>query len=220
MIWRSATKEKKIICYGRKYKDFPIYLSFVLNNMGYSVLVNDRSVHQDMADVVSCNAFSEHIRTYRCVDFNFSEDVLTGYDYVICYYDEWSEALFDTDSNYIVLNVQIYRCDMELCRRIMENARADIIIVIRDKAGTVAGRKYIGKYMSNITELLDIHEIKLDRYDKEYQYRMDYEGILSLRNMSEDYVKALQRTVCSITGKGHNAVKKALKHMKEGRMLE
>lgn len=205
---------------GRGYKDYLIYMAFVLNNMGYSVLVNDRSQDKELADVISYNDFDIRIRTYRNVDFNFSEDCLDGYDYVINYYADYSADMERERYHFVILNVSVFKSELSLCQKIINAAKADVIVIIRDQVRNSVDKKYVSKYILNPSKIIGLHEIKLDEYDKEYQFRMDYDGVGLFKYLSEHYIRALTKTVCAITGKGQGSVKKALKFAKEGKIFD
>lgn len=212
------TSGKKILFFGRGYKDYLIYMVFILNNMGYSVLVNDKSTDKDLADVISYNDFNTKIRTYRNVDFNFSEDYLEGYDYVLYYYTDYPA---DTERwQYAVFNVSVFKSELYLCQQIINAVKTDVIVILRDQVRNSVDKKYISKYILNPAKIIGLHEIKLDEYDKEYQFRMDYDGVGLFKYLSEPYVRALVKTVCTVTGRGQGCVRKALKFAKEGKIFD
>lgn len=191
---------------------------FILNNMGYSVLVNDKSPEKDLAYVISYNDFSHKVRTYRNVDFNFSDDCLAGYDYVINYYTGYPMEF--EQCHYVIFNVSVFKSDLYFCQKIINEVRADVIVIIRDQVRYSADKKYVSNYLLNPEKILGIHEIKLDTYDKEYQFRMDYDGAGFFKSLSEQYVRALVKTICAITGRGQERVRKALKSAKKGRIID
>lgn len=197
-----------------------MYVAFVLNNMGYHVVVNDMSDNREMADVVSLCDFNSDIKTYRNVDFNFSGDYLGGYDFCIDYFNNLKGVTLDGRYDGIILNVQVFKSELELCRRIIDNSKSYVILIVRDKTVNCVNKKYISKYILDSSKILKIHEIDFDFFDKEYQYLMDYDGIGKMKYLSEIFSNVLIKTICSITGKGQGSVKKALKNLKEGKIFD
>lgn len=195
-------------------------MAFILNNLGYHVIVNDMSENRELGDIISFNDFNIDIKTYRNVDFNFSGEYLEGYDFMIDYYDDLSKKVSGERFDCIILNSSVSRSELEICRRIINVSKSDVIMVIRDRTDNCINRKYIMKYIITAPNLLKIHEINLDFYDKEYQFMMDYDGIGKVKYLSENYVNVLSKTVCSVTGKGQGSVKKAIKNMREGRIFD
>ena len=195
-------------------------MAFVLNNMGYHVIVNDMSDKREMADIVSLNDFNSDIKTYRNIDFNFSGEYLAGYDYNIDYFNDISDTILNDRYSNVILNVQVFRSELEVCRRIINGTKSDIILIIRDKTENCIDKKYISKYILNSENVLKIHEIFFDVYDKEYQYMMDYDGVYKIKYLSDKYSNVLIKTICSITGRGQGSIKKALKNVKEGRIFD
>lgn len=195
-----------------------MYMVFILNNMGYSVLVNDKSTEKDLADIISFNDFNVGIRTYRNVDFNFSEDCLEGYDYVLHYYTDYPSDM--ERWTYVVINVSVFKSELCLCQRIINAMKTDVIVIVRDQVRNSVNKKYISKYILNPDKIIGLHEIKLDEHDKEYQFGMDYDGAGFFKYLSEPYVRSLVKTVCAITGRGQGSVRKAWKFAKEGKIFD
>lgn len=221
MFWRRRnTNGKKIVFFGRGYKDYLIYMAYTLNNMGYSVLIHDRSKEKELADIISHHDFSTEMRTYRNVDFNFSRDNLTGYQYVFYYYSEYSKELDWEKRQFTILNASVFKSDLQVCQNIMNHTDSDVILIIRDRIRNSIDKKYIAKYIIKPSKLLGMHEIRFDEYDKEYQFRMDYDGVGSFKYLSDNYVNVLVKTICAITGKGQGRVRKALKYAKEGKIFD
>lgn len=195
-------------------------MAFILNNLGYHVIVNDMSENRELGDIVSLDDFNTDIKTYRNVDFNFSGEFLQGYDFMINYYDDLRKKVLNDRFDCIVLNTSVLRSDLEVCRGIINSSKSDVIMIIRDRTDNCINRKYISKYIITSANLLKMHEISLDFYDKEYQYMMDYDGIGKIKYLSENYTNVLIKTICSVTGKGQGSVKKAIKNMREGRIFD
>ncbi|MBQ3546583.1 MAG: hypothetical protein IJA34_16595 [Lachnospiraceae bacterium] len=195
-------------------------MAFILNNMGYHVVVNDMSNNREMSYVVSLSDFNSEVKTYRNVDFNFSGDFLRGYDYSIDYFNNLKDIPLKDKYDGIVLNVQVFKSELEMCKRIIDNSQSYVILIIRDKTVNSVNKKYILKYIFGSSKASKIHEIDFDFYDKEYQYIMDYDGIGKMKYLSENYSNVLIKTICSITGNGQGNVKKALKNLKEGKIFD
>ena len=212
--------EKRVVVYGNGYKDFPVYMAFILNNMGYHVVVNDMSETREIADIVSINDFNSEVKTYRNVDFNFSGEYLGGYDYSINYFNNLKKVPYNDRYDGIILNVQVFKSELEMCRRIINNSKSFIILIVRDKTINCINKKYIYKYILDSSRGLKIYEIDFDFYDKEYQYIMDYDGIGKMKYLSENYSNILIKTICSITGNSQGNVKKALRNLKEGKIFD
>lgn len=195
-------------------------MAFVLNNMGYSVIVNDMSDNRDISDIVSLNDFNSDIKTYRNVDFNFSGECLRGYEFCIDYFNNLRDVNYNDKYEGIILNVQVFRSELEMCKRIINNTKSYVIMIIRDKTVNCVNKKYISKYILDSSKLLKIHEVDFDFYDKEYQYIMDYDGIGKMKYLSETFSNVLIKTICSVTGESQGRVKKALKSFKEGKIFD
>lgn len=199
-----------------------MYCAFILNNMGYRILVNDWSNTKELSHVISHNDYSNTIRTYRNIDFNFSYDELKGYDYVITYITEYDMIAGRLDISgycYMIINSSVYKNSIFKCENIIRKFKGDIIFIIRDRIGSI-GRKYIGKFMISSDKILCMYEVKFDEYDKEYQYGMDYDGLIEFKYLSDDLCKALVKSISIISGRSQNVVKKALKWAKGGKVFD
>lgn len=212
-------KAKNILCFGRGYKDFIVYTAFVLNNMGYKVLVNDRSRNREMADIISHNDFECDIRTYRNIDFLFSNGDMPGYDFILTYISDISELGRYENFRYILINQSAYRTELYRCTELMEYMKTDTLFVLRDKVGNI-GKKYLSKYVLPNEKLLSIYEVGYDGWDKKYQLFMDYDGVGDFKYISDDLCRALNRCISVITGKEQGDVKKALKWAKGGKVFD
>jgi hypothetical protein len=221
----ARARVKNIICFGNGYKDYVIYMSYVLNNMGYRIIINDMSKRKDLSNVISCNDFTIPMRTYRNIDFNFGEYVCEGYDYVLTYSDDIDVLLYMDNNDlfgeilYIIINASVNKNTLFTCKDLIKNIEGDVILILRDKVGYI-NKKYIGKYMISSNRILDMQEIRLDEYDKKYEYQMDYDGLIKFKYLSEDYCKSLIKSVAIITGKESDNVKRALKLAKGGRVFD
>lgn len=213
------TKRKRIISFGRGYKDYVMYTAFTLNNMGYKVLVNDRSDDRELAVIISHNDIGSTIRTYRNIDFNFSEDELEGYDYVITYLTEIDRNIKYSDYQYMIINSTLYKSDIFKSEAMIKLFNGDIIFILRDRIGSI-GRKYIAKFMISSEQILCMYEVKLDEYDKEYQYGMDYDGIVDFKYISDSLCKILIKSISVISGRSQETVRKALKWAKGGKVFD
>lgn len=190
--------------------------------MGYRVLVNDWSKGKELAYIISHNDYSNKIRTYRNIDFNFSYDELKGYDYVITYITDYQEISTRIDFSqycYMIINSSVSKENIYKCENIIDKFQGDIIFILRDRIGSI-GRKYIGKFMITSERILCMYEVKFDEYDKEYQYGMDYDGLIEFKYLSEDLCKTLIKSISIISGKNQNVVKKALKWAKGGKVFD
>lgn len=196
-----------------------MYLSFVLNNMGYRVLVEDRSINRQLAYVISYNDFSCPIRTYRNIDFNFSESEFKGYDFVLIYCTDSKTAGKIFGCRYLIINSSACKSDLYICEEVMNTLKSDTMFILRDQVGSI-GKKYIGKYIITSEKIMGIYEVKYDEYDKEYQYSMDYDGVQNFKLLSEGMCKVLVRCITLITGKGQEQIKKALKWAKGGKVFD
>lgn len=208
-----------MVCYGRGYKDFVLYLAFILNNMGYKVLVDDKSMNKELAEVISHKDFNCPVRTYRNIDFNFSNTELKGYDFVITYCSEIESAESCIGGRYLIINASACKSELYGCEKLINTLKADTMFILRDQVGSI-GKKYIGKYMLPADKILGIYEVKFDEYDKEYQYSMDYDGVTNFKYLSEGMTKVLIRCVSVISGREQDVIKKAFKWAKGGKVFD
>ena len=74
--------------------------------------------------------------------------------------------------------------------------------------------------MVSSDKILCMYEVKFDEYDKEYQYGMDYDGLIEFKYLSDDLCKALVKSISIISGRSQNIVKKALKWAKGGKVFD
>ena len=99
-------------------------------------------------------------------------------------------------------------------RTAIRKFKGDIIFIIRDRIGSI-GRKYIGKFMISSDKILCMYEVKFDEYDKEYQYGMDYDGLIEFKYLSDDLCKALVKSISIISGRSQN-IEKSIKMGERG----
>ena len=64
-----------------------------------------------------------------------------------------------------------------------------------------------------------MYEVKFDEYDKEYQYGMDYDGLIEFKYLSDDLCKALVKSISIISWKKSEYCKKSIKWAKGGKVF-
>lgn len=212
---------KNIICFGDGYKDYVIYMSYILNNIGYKVVINDMTSEKELANIISCSNFEIPIRTYRNIDFNFGECLWEGYDYSIIYSNDIEILLKMNDEyglrniTYVIINVSVYKNMLLICRDFIQKMNRDVIFILRDRVGYI-DMHYVMKHIITEDRIVDNHEIKYHKQDKKYEYEMEYGGIVAFENLSGDYRSSLVRCVAIITCQKKKKVKKALAKAMKG----
>ncbi len=209
-----------------------LYMALILNNLGYMVLIADRSRRRELADILTCELTQEGLVTYRNLDFYMAADRREEenfvrqhqYSYVFDYVNEpEGDVIADvTKAGYdgIIINTSCLRSELRVSREIVMRAGVKVLVVIRDMPENIPKLKYIEKYYMNNVGICSLYAVPPDICDKEYQYKMDYEGIRSYRAMSSGYSCVLSKCICEISGRDDKSVKRALRYLKEGKIFD
>lgn len=240
---------RRILYYGNPYKDFGIYLALVLNNLGYHVMITDKSPGQELRcffDEEPCKG----MMTYRNVDFYIppagdgkhdirethgDSEVQDGsddrkernsvhYDYGLDYINEWREqeniALEKGSYDMVIFNMDGAKMSLRLLEKIGIQGEIRKFLVLRDLPMEFPKLWFLKKYYLNSGLFESVYGILIDLYDKEYQYRMEYEGIHGCRYLSAGYSDVIVRLTKDISGQDIRRIKKALRCVKEGRIFD
>ena len=266
---------KRFLYFGYQYKDFLLYMAWMLNDLGYLVLLNDSSKDQGLMMLIegfSAPMAEQKIITYRGVDIfvqgacsdkaevkgepvisgKVTEGRTEGYHYVFDYINELTEASAggrDCGSyDGIIVNMDFSRTAIrrwtewasysgvvreslgesekrpagEIAPDSMEHFfKGDILLVLRDETASVPDNRFFKESMVEIFQKnCRLFRIPFDFYDKDYQYRLEYGEDKRLKRLSEDYGEVLRQIVLRLSDSKPAEVKRAWKHLKEGRLID
>lgn len=212
--------------------DLTVYLSMVLKNLQYSIIVADMRRGEELLffQQDSCIYSYKGIEFYRCKEDgdglkSIPADALRDSDIVIVMGEKDNRAFEDLCDHIYVVADTSYRMSQDL-KDIIRKGRKITGVIFRDVTDNGIDASYIIKhiikddYLFKILKAGNIYEIEDDIIDREYKIAMSYEGFTDFKNLSEDFLKVISDLTEKITDRRGKILEKALAKAKEGKIIE
>ena len=225
--------KKSIGILGYNTYDLAIYVSMVLKNLQYNIIVI--SVTEKLESIFnqqnSCNYYSyKNIQFYKgktiksCLE-HIPTKSMEKADYVLVLLDSLeSHVATDFYKLFIVVDNSYYMTEyLKLIIRKLDSIDG---IVFRDITDNGISSEFIIKhiirddYLWKLYQRGSVYQISDDIIDREYKISIEYEGITNFKNLSSDFLKAIENVVIKISGHGSKSVLRALTKAKEGLIFE
>lgn len=226
-------QKKSIGILGYDTYDLAIYVSMVLKNLQYNVIVisvtkKSESIFNQQG---SCNYYSyKNIQFYKgktiksCLE-HIPEKSMEKADYVLVLLDSLEDHMVDDFCKlFIVLDNSFYMT--EYLKKTIRKLDSIDGIVFRDITDNGISSEFIIKhiikddYLCKLYQKGSIYQIGDDIIDREYKISIEYEGITNFKNLSDDFLKAIENIVINISRHDSKSVIKALLKAKEGLIFE
>ena len=224
-----------IVFYGEGVLDIILYISAVLRNLSYSVLVADLSEDNNFYFIQTQNSCD--IFTHKKVDFykadivslkDFKRDIVEEeYSFVILYHNKPFKEIYDylkPEFIYVSSNME-YRSIKSLYSFIKETEGVNSII-FRDIYDNGINASYIissilrDDYIKKLFKQGRVFEIHEDYEDKSYFINMIYEGITGFKRQSREISKLIKSIVKEVSCREDRAIEIAYKKAREGKIYE
>jgi len=223
------------VFYGEGVLDIILYISAVLRNLSYSVLVADLSEDSNFYFIHSQNSCD--IFTHKKVDFyksdilslkDFKRDILEeDYSFVILYHNKPFKELYEylkPEFIYVSSNME-YRSIKSLYSYIKETEGVNSII-FRGVYDNGINASYIissilrDDYIKMLFKQGRVFEIHEDYEDESYLINMIYEGISGFKRQSKELSKLIKAIVSELSNREDKAIDLAYKKAREGKIYE
>lgn len=214
---------------GKLSVDMAVYLGQILKNLQKKVLIADLTESGGLYYLFSVS--KNFPITYGNVDYTGGEfhayaQENEDYDVVLVCMEgnvrrisgnRLSKIYYISDTQYVNFLSMIKE---------IRNARDVTGIIIRDITEGSVTVSYLLKYVFMDEYLLKLYGqnrfyyIHDDLTDREYRLNMQYGNFGEFKNLSDEFLKVLEKITMEITGYGKSEVKLSLKYAKEGKPIE
>lgn len=202
--------------------DFSVYLSMVLKNLQYDIIVAD----------ISCRArffFQQDSCDYSYKDIYFFKgdikDLKTEADFILVLSDKGQPSFFELCDNVYVVSDNSFGMSEYIKNVIRKSKKLDGVI-FRDVTDNGITGQYVvnhiikDDYLIKLMKKGYVYEIEDDAIDREYKISLSYEGISDFKRLSTGFSKVLKKIVQRITQAKEQDIDKALAKSKEGKIIE
>lgn len=207
---------------GYDTSDISVYLSMVLKNLQYDVIVADISCRaRFFFQQVSCDYSYKGIYFYKGDVKGLKEEA----DFIFVLSDRVQPSLFELCDNVYVVSDNSFGMSEYIKDTIRVSNKLDGVI-FRDITDNGVTGRYIVNYIIRDDYLIKlmkkgcIYEIGDDEIDREYKISLGYEGISSFKNLSEGFSRVLVKVIRDLTNLKEHDIEKALNRAKEGKIIE
>lgn len=202
--------------------DFSVYLSMVLKNLQYDIIVAD----------ISCRArffFQQVSCDYSYRDIYFYKGNISGLnkeaDFIFVLSHEVQSSFFELCDNVYVVSDNSFGMSEYIKDVIRDSSKLDGVI-FRDVTDNGVTGQYVVNHIIKDDYLIKlwkkgyVYEIEDDTIDREYKISLSYEGISDFKRLSSGFSRVLVKVAHRLTGAKEQDIEKALAKSKEGKIIE
>lgn len=202
--------------------DLSVYLSMVLKNLQYDIIVAD----------ISCRArffFQQDSCDYSFKDIYFYKGDISALDreadFIFVLSDEGTSSFFQLCDSVYVVSDNSFAMSEYIKSIIRGTDRLDGVIFRDITDNGITGRYVVNHIIKDdyLVKLLKkgfVYEIGDDAIDREYKISLSYEGISDFKRLSSGYLQVLTKLVLRLTDAKMQDIEKALSRAKEGKIIE
>lgn len=239
-------KQKKIGFIGVKKQDLCIYLAAILNNLGYQVLVEDRSYEQEILNCIpdaaqgkgkffyhenepgsELSLVGEHLeshyekKTYKNVDYiGETCELCEEYDYHLIDLGEWAQSLELKNLDEIILVTDCEKRNIEKYRKLFQIFSVPMSLVVRNICEFHKRNLFLQDYFHDVKwNLTERFLLPFDAVDEEYRICMQYEPYREFNRISEELNSLLIRLCKNNTENKLSQILYALKQARKGKCI-
>ncbi len=212
--------QKKICVYGNCARDYIVYMSYIIRNLGCRVLVCDYDSCHSLKNFYMDMQADDEIHSLKNVDFctGLCEEKHNKYDVIFIYYGPGLRLIEQYSDELLIINDADLSV-LEDCFKTISKCDAFITFIVRNTFKHGISAKYLKKRFALTNRNIKVSEIVFDEMDFEYSYKIQYERMRSIRHISQEMERSLVADICHYTGKTPIQVAKAVKSAKEGKTI-
>lgn len=208
--------------------DFSVYLSMILKNLQYDVIVADMTHMENQL----FNWQESCENSYKKIIFHkgkSTDDYFGSFErerdiVIFLFDDEKDNMLLEMDKTFIITDNR-YQSVMNM-RNMVRSCEQLNGIIFRDITENGVNANYIIKqvlkddYLVNLQKSGKVYEINDDIYDREYNISLQYDGITDFKHLSDKFIKSLHFVAREITAFESKLIEKAILKAKDGEIYE